>query len=54
MIGFDFAAVARIVNLPPEHDIVMAVTVGRALEPARQRGGQLPLAEVVVRDRFPA
>ena len=52
MIGFDFAAVARIINLPPEHDIVMAVTVGRALEPARPRGGQLPLREVMVRDRF--
>lgn len=53
MIGFDFAKVAEIVNLPADHDIVMAVTVGRALEPARERGGQLPLAEVAVRDRFP-
>ncbi len=52
MIGFDFAAVARIIALPPDHDIVMAVAVGRALEPARARGGQLPLAEVVSRDRF--
>ncbi len=52
MVGFDFAAVARIINLPPEHDIVMAITVGRALEPARPRGGQLPLAEVLVRNRF--
>lgn len=54
MIGFDFDAVARIIRLPPEHDIVMAITVGKALEPARERGGQLPLCEVVVRDRFPA
>lgn len=54
MIGFDFDAVARIIRLPAEHDIVMAVTVGKALEPARERGGQLPLSEVVVRDRFPA
>lgn len=52
MIGFDFSAVARIIALPPDHDIVMAVAVGRALEPARARGGQLPLAEVVSRDRF--
>lgn len=52
MIGFDFAAVARIIRLPAEHDIVMAVAVGKALEPARARGGQLPLGEVVVRDRF--
>ncbi len=54
MSGFDFAAAAGIVNLPAENDIVMAVAVGRALEPARPRGGQLPLAEVVHRDRFPS
>ena len=53
MVGFDFATVAGLVNLPENHDIVMAVAVGKALEPARDRGGQLPLAEVVVRDRFP-
>jgi len=53
MIGFDFAAVAEIIDLPVDHDIVMAVTVGKALEPARERGGQLPAAEVVFRDRFP-
>ena len=52
MIGFDFKGVAEIVNLPPEHDIVMAVTVGKALEPARPRGGQLPLDAVVFRNRF--
>jgi nitroreductase len=52
MIGFDFAEVARIIRLPAEHDIVMAVAVGKALEPARERGGQLPLDAVVVRDRF--
>ena len=53
MIGFDFERVEEILNLPADHDIVMAVTVGKALEPARPRGGQLPLAEVVVRNRFP-
>ena len=52
MIGFDFEAVAGIINLPDEHDIVMAVAVGKPLEPARERGGQLPLDEVVCRDRF--
>jgi nitroreductase len=52
MIGFDFAAVARIIRLPAEHDIVMAVTIGKPLEAARERGGQLPLSEVVVRDHF--
>ena len=52
MIGFDFEAVAKIINLPAEHDIVMGVAVGKALEAARERGGQLPLSEVIRRDRF--
>ena len=52
MVGFDFEAVAKIINLPSEHDIVMAVTVGKALESARGRSGQLPLDDVVFRDGF--
>lgn len=52
MIGFDFAAVARIIRLPAEHDIVMAIAIGKPLEAARERGGQLPLSEVVVRNHF--
>ena len=52
MIGFDFAKVAELVNMPADHDIIMAVTVGKALESARERGGQLPLDEVMVADRF--
>jgi nitroreductase len=52
MVGFDFAAVGEIINLPAEHDIVMAITVGKALEPARARGGQLPLDEVTFRNSF--
>ena len=52
MSGFDFAAAASIINLPAEHDIVMAVTIGKALAPAQSRGGQLPLGEVVRRNSF--
>lgn len=52
MTGFDFNEVAGIIGLPEDHDIVMAVAVGRALEPARPRGGQLPWREVVHFDRF--
>ena len=54
MVGFDFVKVAEIIGLPQDHDIVMAVAVGKALEPARPRGGQLPLDEVMHRERFPA
>ncbi len=52
MIGFDFEAVAEIIKLPDDHDIIMAVTIGKALESARERAGQLPLEDVVFRDSF--
>ncbi|MBU2501780.1 nitroreductase family protein [bacterium] len=52
MVGFDFTKVAAIINLPRDHDIVMAVAVGKAIEPARERSGQVPLDELVIRDRF--
>jgi nitroreductase len=52
MAGFDFDAVGKLINLPPDHAIAMAIAVGKALQPARPRGGQLPLDEVLVFDRF--
>ncbi len=54
MVGFDFDAAAGIIELDPEHDIIMAVAVGMALEPARERSGRVPLDELVHRDRFGA
>ena len=52
MAGFDPEAVGQLINLPPDHLICLAVAVGRALQPARERGGQLPLENVMVFDRF--
>ncbi len=52
MIGFDPQKVAEIINLPEDHVISMMITVGKAADPARGRGGQLPLSEVVVSDQF--
>ncbi|MBF0309576.1 MAG: nitroreductase family protein [Magnetococcales bacterium] len=54
MDGFDFDAVAKLINLPADHLIALFVTVGKSLEPARPRGGQLTLDEVRIRDRFGA
>ncbi|MBD2161810.1 nitroreductase family protein [Limnothrix sp. FACHB-1083] len=54
MIGFDPQAVADIIQLPADHLIGMMITVGKAVQPARERGGQLPLSEVVIRNRFPS
>jgi len=52
MAGFDPEAVGRLINLPPDHVIGLAVAVGKALQPARPRGGQLPLDDVLFFDRF--
>ncbi len=52
MVGFDFDKVAQIIKLPPAHDIIMAVTLGKALEPASTRSGQVPLEDVFFRNGF--
>lgn len=52
MIGFDPAAVAEIIGLPEDHVIGFMITVGKAAKPAWPRPGQLPMKEVVLRDRF--
>jgi len=52
MIGFDPVKVAEIIELPNDHVIGMMVTVGKALKPARERGGQLKLDEVLFSNSF--
>ena len=52
MIGFDADAAAKLVNLPQDHIIGMLVVVGKALEPARGRSGQLAFDDVVIVDKF--
>ena len=52
MDGFDFDKVAKIINLPHDHIIVMMITVGKKLQDARPRAGQLSLEEVFLTDSF--
>ncbi len=52
MDGFDFDAVGKLICLPDDHAIAMFVVVGKALQPARPRGGQLVMNEVVIQNRF--
>ncbi len=52
MDGFDFDAVARLLNLPADHTPAMFVAVGKGVREAWPRGGQLALEEVVIRNRF--
>jgi nitroreductase len=52
MDGFDFDAVGKLINLPPDHVIALMVAVGKAIKPAWPRPGQLAYDEVVMTDRF--
>lgn len=52
MDGFDFDKVAKIINLPHDHIITMMITIGKKIEDARPRGGQLPLNEILLTDSF--
>ncbi|RMF80565.1 MAG: nitroreductase family protein [Nitrospirae bacterium] len=53
MDGFDPVRVAELIHLPEDHLVSMFVAIGKALEPARPRAGQLDLEEVRFYDRFP-
>lgn len=53
MIGFDLEKVAALINLPKDHVIGPIVAVGKGTKAPWPKPGQLPLSEVVVRDRFP-
>jgi nitroreductase len=52
MIGFDPKVVAEVIGLPDDHVVGLMLAIGKAVKPAMARGGQLPLAEVLVTDRF--
>ena len=52
MIGFDPVQVADLINLPEDHVIGFMISVGKAMQPARPKGGQLRLDEVVIQDAF--
>jgi len=54
MDGFDFAAFAKLIDLPHDHVISFIVAVGKGTKPAWPHPGQLPYEEVVKQDRFPA
>lgn len=52
MIGYDFDAVARLINLPADHAIGPMVAIGRGTKQAWPKPGQLGLDEVIVENRF--
>ncbi len=52
MVGFEYDELAKIINLPDDHLIVLMIVVGKAAEPANPRGGQLAIDEVVFKNKF--
>ncbi len=54
MIGFEPDKVAELINLPKDHVIGLLIVVGKAIKPAWPKPGQLPLEEVIVREKFPS
>lgn len=52
MDGFDFDAVAKLINLPDDYVIAMFVAVGKGTKEAWPRPGQLSLDEVVIKNTF--
>ena len=52
MVGFEYDELAKIINLPENHLIVLMIVVGKAAEPAGPRGGQLSVNEVVFENKF--
>ena len=52
MSGFEYDELAKVINLPENHLIVLMVVVGKASEPAKPRGGQLSLDEIVFENSF--
>lgn len=52
MIGFDFDKVSELIGLPEDHVIGNMIAVGKGTKAAWPKPGQLPLDEVVVRNKF--
>ena len=52
MDGFDFEQVGKLINLPEDHVISMFVAIGKGVQEAWPRPGQLDLAEVVIENSF--
>ena len=52
MDGFDFEAVAKLINLPDDHLITMFVAIGKGVQEPWPRQGQISYDEAVITDTF--
>lgn len=53
MIGFELDKVSKLINLPSDHVIGPIIAVGKRMKDPWPKPGQVPLSEIVFRDRFP-
>ncbi|MGB5198986.1 MAG: nitroreductase family protein [Sedimenticolaceae bacterium] len=54
MDGFDYAKVGEIIGLPKDYEIALMLAIGKGIKDPWPRPGQLPLADVLVENRFAA
>ncbi|ACX96208.1 nitroreductase family protein [Halothiobacillus neapolitanus] len=54
MDGFDFDAVAKIIQLPADHEIAFMLAIGKKTRDVWPKPGQLDQTEVVIRNQFGA
>jgi nitroreductase len=52
MDGFDYEAVANIINLPESHTIAFMIAIGKGTRESWPKPGQLSLDEVMISNRF--
>ncbi len=52
MDGFDYDAVAKIINLPDDHDIAFMIVIGKGIRDSWPRPGQLALDDVLFENSF--
>jgi len=52
MDGFDYEAVANIINLPEDHTIAFMIAIGKGTKEPWPKPGQLSLDEVIISNRF--
>lgn len=52
MDGFDFDAVGKLINLPEDHVVAMFVAIGKGTQEPWPKPGQLPMDEVVIKNKF--
>lgn len=52
MDGFDFDAVAKLINLPEDHVVAMFVAIGKGTKEAWPKPGQLPMSDIIIENKF--